>query len=311
MGQKLNTQEFIKRAKLIHQNKFDYSKVDYSYYQSKIEIICKNCGQSFTQTPNNHLNGKGCPHCSHKSTPKTTEEFINELITIYGNKYDYSKIVYKNRNTKVCIICPKHGEFWRTPSSLLKNMICPHCFKDDNIKLHSKTHKQFLIEAKNIHGDKYEYLSTYINAKTHMLIKCKKCNHIFKQTPHKHINAKHGCPICCMSKAECEIENLLNENNIIYEHQKKFDWLGRQSLDFYLPQYNIAIECQGKQHFEACDFFGGEIEFRKLQNRDIVKKHLCDENNVRLLYFSNLKKIKSDYFVFNNIEELLYEIKSV
>ena len=63
---------------------------------------------------------------------------------------------------------------------------------------------------------------------------------------------KHGCPLCRKSKLEIEVENLLNTLNIRYEYQKQFDWLNfakPQSLDFYLPDYNIAIECQGDTHF--------------------------------------------------------------
>ena len=60
---------------------------------------------------------------------------------------------------------------------------------------------------------------------------------------------KTGCPFCKESHLEKERCNILNKNNIIFERQKRFDWFGLQSLDFFLPKYNIANECQGRQHF--------------------------------------------------------------
>ena len=109
---------------------------------------------------------------------------------------------------------------------------------------------------------------------------------------------------------ERELRLFLNENNIEYETQKTFKWLGKQRLDFYLPQYNIAIECQGIQHFKY-------KENSKLFNKntyeicvklDNIKREKCDENGVKLLYYSNLG-IEYPYHVFEDKDELLKEIK--
>ena len=59
---KLNTSEFIAKARLIHGDKYDYSKVEYKNYSTKVCIICREHGE-FRQTPNNHLFGTGCPIC--------------------------------------------------------------------------------------------------------------------------------------------------------------------------------------------------------------------------------------------------------
>ena len=115
----------------------------------------------------------------------------------------------------------------------------------------------------------------------------------FWQTPNKHIDAKRGCHLCHIYALEKEIIDLLNDNKIIFDYQKRFDWLGRQSLDFYLPDYNIAIECQGEQHFKPIEYFGGEEIFLVQKERDIRKKRLCKENKIKLLYYSNIKYNKS------------------
>lgn len=79
------------------------------------------------------------------------------------------------------------------------------------------------------------------------------------------------------------------------KEKKKFDWLGRQSLDFYLPKYNIAIECQGEQYFKPVDFGGKGIkwaieQFQYNVKKDEIKKQKCENNGVKLLYYSNSNK---------------------
>ena len=54
-------------------------------------------------------------------------EFISKAKKLYGDKYDYSKVEYTNTRTKVCIMCPIHGEFWVTPSNHLQNIGCKQC----------------------------------------------------------------------------------------------------------------------------------------------------------------------------------------
>ena len=90
---------------------------------------------------------------------------------------------------------------------------------------------------------------------------------------------------------------------------KKFDWLDKQHLDFYLPKYNIAIECQGEQHFEVVKHFGGEDKYEIQQKRDFLKNKLCKENGIKLLYYTNYKKIEEDNItIFKNKENLINAI---
>ena len=70
-----------------------------------------------------------------------------------------------------------------------------------------------------------------------------------------------------------------------------FDWLtynGKLFLDFYLPDYDIAIECQGIQHFQPVDYFGGEESLNNTKRRDKVKKELCESKGIKMIYYSNL-----------------------
>lgn len=110
---------------------------------------------------------------------------------------------------------------------------------------------------------------------------------------------------------EIEISNLLEDNNIKFEEQKKFDWLKNKkklSLDFYLPKYNIAIECQGEQHFVKTRFISESDEKLTYRKKlDKLKKELCEKHGIKILYYSNVYK---DSEIINDKNKLIDEINS-
>lgn len=130
---KLTTEEFIERAIKIHNGKYDYSKVEYVNAKTKICIVCPLHGE-FMQYPNDHLKGQGCRKCGDISRSiknrYNTEDFIFHAKETHGDKYDYSKVEYVNAKTKVCIICPIHGEFWQSPTHHIMGYNCPKCAKE-------------------------------------------------------------------------------------------------------------------------------------------------------------------------------------
>ena len=293
MPRKLTTEQFIEKARKVHGNKYDYSKVKYINNKTKVCIICHEHGE-FYQTPHRHLKGRGCPECGKKIKSRlTTEQFILRAREIHGWKYDYSKVDFKTTNDKVCIICPKHGEFWQTPLVHIYNhgCGCKECRKEN---LHEKfkfNKEQFIEKARKVHGDKYDYSKIeYINSHTKVCIICPEHGE-FWQMPYSHLNGK-GCFICKKSKLETEVYNFLTENNIKFEQEKKFEWLKNKCnlrLDFYLPEFNIAIECQGEQHFIE-EAWGKSKEENKekfaiIKQRDKIKKTLCNENGIKLIYY--------------------------
>ena len=310
MTKRLTTAEFVKKAIEVHGDKYDYSKVEYMGTHKNVCIICPEHGE-FKQTPANHLNGRGCPKCSRESCQKnlssTKEEFINKAREVHGDKYDYSKVDYTNANTHVCIICPEHGEFKQTPSMHLSGNGCPKCGIESMQKKQSSTTEEFINKAREIHGGKYDYSKVqYVNSHTDVCIICPEHGE-FKQTPNKHLMWQ-GCPNCNNNKLESEIKLLLDEQGIKYKcRERKIPWLKGLELDFYIPDKNIAIECQGIQHFKPIEYFGGEEKFKYTIENDNKKRKLCEENGVRLLYYSNLG-IEYPYKVFENKEELLKEI---
>ncbi len=213
----------------------------------------------------------------------TTEKFIERAIKIHGDKYDYSKVEYKGSHTKVCIICPKHGEFWQTSTNHLK-WGCSKCSENYNY-----TTQEWEEKARKVHDNRYDYSKVeYINNHTKICIICSEHGE-FYQTPLSHTQGK-GCPHCKMSRIEKQTMEILLKQKITFKHNSRpFVWLKDKSklqLDFYLPDYNIAIECQGEQHFYPISYFGGKKEFEKLTYRDRIKRELCAKNNLPLYYIN-------------------------
>lgn len=257
----------------------------------------------------------------------TTEDFIKKSIEKHGDKYDYSNVVYKNKRTPVNIFCKKHEIiFQQLAGNHMRGQGCPLCGKeiakkrDGDYKNARKTTEQFKKELLDLFGNKYELLSEYINNKTKVQIYCHNVNcngeehGVFEAKPNDLIH-KHGCPRCVNSLLEKEIAEFLKENNISFVHNKKFpEWLGKQHLDFYIPKYNIAIECQGRQHYTSVDFGGkgkefAEKEFLKIKKLDEIKANKCKDNNVKLFYYTR-EQIKNDN-TFNNKQEILENILKI
>ena len=304
---------FIKDSYKLHGNKYDYSKVNFKKKNDKIKIICPIHGE-FITTPHIHLLGCECPKCA--GTKKlTTEEFIERARKVHGDKYDYSKVEYVNSKTKVCIICPVHGEFWMTPNMYLYGQECPKCSYSIMGMNRRLTTEEFIERARKVRGDKYDYSKVdYKGLYKSVCIIChKKDKHgkehgEFWQAPANHLNG-NKCPKCKESKLERKVRLSLDENNIMYIYQaskRDLNWLGLQSLDFYLPDYNVAIECQGEQHFKPVDFGGkgkewAETSYEENVRRDEYKQKLCIENGITLLYYSNI----ISNCVYNDINKLI------
>lgn len=94
----MTKEEFIKKAKDIHGEKFDYSHVDYINNKTNVCIICPEHGE-FWQAPGNHLKGSACPECANIkraiSKRKSKEHFVEDAKKIHGDLYDYSKVVHQ------------------------------------------------------------------------------------------------------------------------------------------------------------------------------------------------------------------------
>lgn len=307
------TERWKVKAREKQGDKYDYSQSIYIDNNTKICIICHEKDEfgnehgEFWQLPSSHLMGCGCPKCANKYT-YTSNEFKKLSNLIHNYKYIYTKIDYKNNTTKICIICPIHGEFWQTPLRHLKGHGCPKCA--GNIL---KTREEFIEDANKVHRNFFNYDKVeYINTNTKVIITCP-IHGDFKQEPKSHLQGA-GCPVCYSEHknlAETKLKRYFEEIGINFEYQKRFKWLGLQSLDFYFPEYKAAIEYQGRQHFcEESYYF--EHQRDKILKRDLRKIQLCNENGIRIYHLTNeINYIPEDfkyYKLYANIDDILKEM---
>jgi len=193
MPKKLDANTILNQFKTIHGDRYDYSRVQYKNIDTKVTIICPEHGE-FLQTPFHHRKGHGCPKCANeyksKKMMKSKSQFILDARKVHGDKYDYSKVDYKNVQKKIKIICPKHGIFEKTPNSHLRGRGCPEC----SHRL-VKNNEDFCKYAKKAHGDKYDYSKVhYKNSNTKVTIICPEHGE-FQQKPILHFQGR-GCPKC-------------------------------------------------------------------------------------------------------------------
>lgn len=231
---RLNSENFIERAKEIHGDKYIYDKAIYINNSRKVEVICPIHG-SFWVTPSHHITSKsGCPACSG-CIKKTNSQFIDEAKLVHGDKYDYSKVEYKNNRTKVCIICPNHGEFWQIPYDHLRGIGCQRCWFDRHAKEQTFTKEQFLERCYNKHKDKYDYSKVeYVKLDVPVIITCP-LHGEFIQKPEYHLEGE-GCPKCGRIKAN---------NSISYskdEFVKKCSKIHNNKYDYSLVKYNRSSD---------------------------------------------------------------------
>lgn len=186
-------EDFIKCAREVHGDKYDYSKVTFIKTKvKKVTIICPIHGE-FLQAVNVHLNGSGCPKCKGVQK-KTTEDFVKQAKEIYP-EYDYSKVEYKNATTKVLITCPKHGDFLAIPRNTLSNHAgCPQCGLERQAKCFARTDKQFKELALKVRPN-YDFSQSYYqNQYKKIRVTCD-FGHNFEIIP-KSLLQGYGCPEC-------------------------------------------------------------------------------------------------------------------
>ena len=305
-------ESFIKKAKEIHGDRYDYSKVEWKNTRTAITIVCPIHGE-FTQVPQNHIRLKcGCRKCGRaiansKVNKYNTAYFLENATKVHGNKYDYYRTECFNATDRIDIICPVHGIFIQTANQHLQGHGCPKCNFDQMAKDRAMGKALFIQKAIELFGEKYDYSKVeYINGRKNVLLVCP-IHGEFKVTPNNHLSKRTGCAICNESKLERELVFILNRQEVKYERLKRFNWLKRQSLDIFLPEYNIAIECQGAQHFKPVDFAGkGEkwaIQlFEQNRKRDDRKLKMCLTNSIKMIYIVDNEEFLESKYHFDIVD---------
>ena len=255
----------IEKARLVHGDKYDYSKVKYTRQQDKVMIGCPEHG-IFVQAFHSHLQGAGCPACGNLkiSQVKRTDpmelkdSFVSQARKIHGDIYGYGRVSFEGKTTKdkVTITCPRHGRFDQTwGNHITLRHGCPKCgtsrdhIKKRMEKLHGTVEErrlQFLKESKTSHAGFYSYpnlIEEFKGYYSKITVVCPNCGP-FLQYAHNHARG-HGCYRCKRSTVEREVENWVREHmdgELIVGNRKV---IAPKEIDLYLPSYSMAIEVGG------------------------------------------------------------------
>lgn len=322
---RLTTEEFIIRAKQVHGNLYDYSKVVYKSMHENVEIICSIHG-SFFQTPSNHLRGAGCSLCTKGLNRRlAVDDVLRRFAEVHGNLYDYSLMNYQGTKQLVEIVCKEHGSFWQTPEKHMSGHGCPLCAKN-----HMDTKESFVEKARKVHGDLYDYSKVeYVNSQTKVCIIDKEYGE-FWQMPYAHVSGKgHWLRRADKINDTKRVNNTFHvsgpENKAYKLLCEKFgcDDVKRQyssdkypfACDFYIVSYDLYIEMNlyvshGGHWFDATN---GE-DVRKLQvwqeraqGRNLYSKMIYTWTDLDLRKRETAIENDLNYLVFweNNLADFL------
>jgi len=252
--QTFTQEQFIDKAKKLHGEKFDYSKVKYINSQTKVIIICNKCNFEFEQQANSHLQGCGCDKCArrinHENQRLTEKEIIERSIKVHGEeKFDYSNMNYKRSHEPINITCKLCDNNFK---QLISNHInqsqgCPFCsgrYMDTEI---------FIKKAKEVHSNEYNYKEVkYEKSCIDIKIICNKTNQLFYQTPNNHLSG-NKCPCCCNKRYSLKAVKYLNFISQYYGINIKHQLNGgeytipntRFRADGYCAETNTIFEFHG------------------------------------------------------------------
>lgn len=301
----ITEEKFLERSKKFHNDFYIYNETKFIDVMSKMTIECPIHGK-FLQNATDHMR-HGCPKCgvikSTDSSRTTQEEMIQNFKSVHNDEFCYDKVNYINANTKVIIICKKHGEFLMTPSKHYNTkQKCPKC------KGLYKTTEDFILASNLVHDNYYTYEKTiYVSDQTKVIVTCPKHGD-FLITPNNHLRERR-CKLCKESNGEKRIRIYLRDNGYKFEPQYRITEcrnINPLPFDFAVfkddGSLDFLCEFQGAQHYFAVSFGSCDSEkalknFQDLQLRDSIKKEFCKNNSINILYIT--------YKELDRIEEIL------
>ena len=298
IGKKKTHEEFCEQFYELVGN--EYSLLSkYIKYHEHVNVRHNVCGYKYFVTPANFIRGYRCPNCNG-GIKSNTEKFKEKIFLKYGDEYtvlveyvrSYIKILMRHN---VC-----GTEYMVIPNDILSGNKCFICsgLQRKNIDII----KQQVFDK---YENEYSVNGEYKNNKTKLLFTHHVCGNSFLMNSNNFFNGEQ-CPFCMKSKGEQLIKLYLDTRMIDYIPQKEFKGLiginkGNLSYDFYLSQYNLLIEYQGKQHEKYIKgFHKSKKDFEKQLEHDRRKREYAINNNIKLLEiwykdFDNIEIILNNY----------------
>ena len=289
---RLTTEQFIGKARNTHGDEYDYSKVEYINNHTKVRIVHNKCGNEFWQTPDKHLQGRGCPFCS-STRPKSWDDVLNEFTAVHGDEYDYSKADFKNMNTKICIIHKKCGNiFWQTPKNHLRGQGCPFCKGEKISKKLTKSREDYINKVNIVHNFKYDYSKVnYIRARDKVCIICPEHGEFWQEASSHLIGC--GCPKCSIEengmRKKSSTEEFINKAKLVHKDR----YIYNEKTVYVSAKSPICIVCP--EHGEFWQIASRHLSGCGCPKCGGTKKYTTKE------FISELKKVHGSKYDYSKV----------
>lgn len=275
---------------LVRTNSLNLNIVPFEGVKDKMEhitAICPNHGE-YSIIISSFLNGKGlCKTCIINNEVEKKKTRYRTLLPQKLRELTHNKCIphmntFTDSATRMKFTCSVCGrDYYRKPNDIFNKKIiqpCLFCLVEEQRRKRTKSTEQFIIDAKKIHGDKYDYSNTeYIKSDKKVDVFCKDCGRMFSIEANSHLQG-HGCPYHYNNKSQYESEivdflkNECNITNILTNDRRVLDG---NELDIFLPDYELAIEFDGI-------FWHSELY--KDSNYHLNKTLKCEEKKIRLIH---------------------------
>ncbi len=309
--------DIIEKFRKVHQDRYDYSLVEYKNIHSKVQLICSVHG-SFWQSANSHVRGNGCPSCANENRKNTLKDFLEKLPLRVKETYDFSLVNYSNNITPVKVVCKEHGIFEIIPRSLFRGHGCKKCACVKVAENNRSNYEDMLQKANTIHNNRFKYspIENYKTNKDLWVIECP-VHGIFEQQVVSHLRG-HGCIKCSQgsssSKDEKDLACFIEQLGYKVLKNYRPEWLNGLEIDIYLPDKKVAIEYNGGiyHHSSKSSSIGFYKNTAKSESYHRDKYELCKQNQVDLIHvfdFENLTVWKQTiklYLENKNNYEVVY-----
>lgn len=276
---------------------------EYVNMNTPIVHFCKTHNVYWNTTPYRILQGCGCPECCKErigdKNRKNHDQYVNDLYLVRDDVEVLE--TYIDSKTPILHKCKTHNTDWLArPYNVLQGEGCSQC-RSDKISTALKKDHLWYIEKLNIDKPHIKAVEKYQDYDTPIQHYCTIHNYKWTDIP-RNVIRNIGCPKCTGYKHEMIISDWLDDFNISYIPQYKFDDCKDTKplpFDFYLPEYNICIEYDGRQHFMPVDFAGKGDEWAKeqldiIRCHDAIKNEYCKVNNIPLLRISYLQNVEEE-----------------
>ncbi len=251
----LDSGSFIEQALEVHGSKYDYSKVRYTNWKTKVRIRCPLHGW-FDQVPHSHLIGYGCFKCAAEERSAKQRlpwgEFVKRSRLIHGSNYKYHRNGYESLYSKIEILCSTHGIFTQRCSDHLSGNGCPSCGKEESAHKRRTPLEEYSILAGRKHSNKYAYLRFIKEGRARKIEYECPMHGTVRQWAGAHLHRGIGCPRCGReSQAE---KRRLPWSEFISRatalHHEGFGYTKAQA-DYKNNQSILRIKCPKHGYFEV------------------------------------------------------------